>query len=105
MELLYVKISVSQAVSSGFNVVVKVLKTILKPFWDAIKAFFSFFEPIANVANKVFGVFHTIDHWVDVVEDAIKPIKWALDAIKCIIEKIVDPIIDWILNVCSQAHY
>ena len=62
-----------------------VLKTILKPFWDGIKSFFSFFDPIANVANKIFGVFHTIDHWVDVIEDAIKPIKWALDAIKCII--------------------
>ena len=78
---------------------VNVLKTILKPFWDGIKAFFSFFEPIANVANKVFGVFKTINHWVDVVEDAIKPIKWALDALRCIFETIVDPVINWILDV------
>ena len=76
-----------------------VLKTILKPFWDGIKSFFSFFDPIANVANKIFGVFHTIDHWVDVIEDAIKPIKWALDAIKCIIEKIVNPVLNWIMEV------
>ena len=85
--------------SKGFKVVVNVLKTILKPFWDGIKAFFGYFEPIASVANRVFGVFHTIDHWVDVVEDAIKPIKWALDAIQCIIDKIVKPVINWILKV------
>ena len=78
---------------------VKVLKTILKPFWDGIKSFFSFFEPIANVANRIFGVFHTINHWVDVVEDAIKPIKWALDALKSIFDTIVKQIFDWILSV------
>ena len=84
---------------------VKVLKTVLEPFWNAVKGFFGYFEPIANVANKVFGVFHTVDHWVDVVEDAIKPIKWALDAINCIIKKIVDPVLNWILNVCFQTYY
>ena len=88
-----------KAVSGGFSVVVKVLKTLLKPFWDAVKGFFSFFEPIANVANKIFGVFHTIDHWVDVVADAIKPIKWALDAVKCIFDKIINPVLDWLMEV------
>ena len=36
---------------------------------------------------------------VEDIEDAIKPIKWALDAVKCIFDTIVNPVLNWIMDV------
>ncbi len=88
--------------SGGLNSAWDVIKEVLKPVYDTMKKFFEWFASIANEAEHVLSVFHEARETVEKVEDAIKPIKWALDAVKCIFEKIVSPILDWIMKVSQN---
>lgn len=97
--ILYNVAYLIKAVSGGLKAVWDVVKEVLKPLWDDIKSLFEWFDSIAGEAQKVLGIFHDVKDIVDKVEDAIKPVKWALDAVKCIFEKIFKPVLDWIMDV------
>ena len=75
------------------------IKEVLEPVWDGMKIFFGWFESIMHEAQNVLGIFHKANNTVKKIEHAIKPIKWALDAVKCIFEKIFKPVLDWIEHV------
>ena len=90
-----------KVVAQAFHSIWNVVKKILTPVWDAIKEFASWFEDIIGGAKKVLDVFHNVNNVVEDIEDAIKPIKWALDAVKCIFDTIVNPVLNWIMDVSN----
>ena len=88
-----------QVVSLGFEDAFRVLTTVLKPICDVIQEFANWFSSIVDGLKSVTHVFNDIHNVVDKVEDAIAPVKWALDAVKCIFDKLITPVIDWIMHV------
>jgi len=93
-------------VKKVFKEAFNIISSVLKPAVDAIENFYtSVFQPIFDAIKSVTDVFSEIGNVITKVEDAIAPIKWALHAISCIFEKVVDPIIDEIMNVSCLIQY
>lgn len=93
-----------QVVSDGFETVLTTVENVLKPVLSPIESFAKWFaEEISDSVESAFNVIHKVKDVVDDVENAIKPIKWALDAVKCIFDKIVQPIIDFIMHVSNHS--
>ena len=88
-----------QVVSEGFEDAFKVLSTVLKPVCTVIEDVTSWFSPIADHLKDVTNVFEDVHSVLHKVEDAFAPIKWALDAVKCIFDKVIGPVIHWIMHV------
>ena len=86
--------------SGAFEAIYSVLTGTVKAICDAISQFYTnVLQPIFDQLKHVTGVFSQIKNVVDKVEDAISPIKWALDAVECIFKKIVQPVINFIMDV------
>ena len=79
------------------------MENVLNPILSPIESFAKWFaEEISDSIESAFNVIHKVKDVVDGAENAIKPIKWALDAVKCIFDKIVQPIIDYIMHVSNH---
>ena len=86
-----------------FEEALNVISSVLKPAFDAMEDFYtSVFQPIADHINSVTGVFNEIGNVVGRVENAIAPIKWALDAASCVFKEVVQPVIDSIMKVSMK---
>lgn len=75
------------------------MSEVMKPVCDVIHNFGAWLRPILTAVNFVGNVFRDIRSVLDKVLDAVKPIKWALDAVDCIFKEVVQPVLDWIMNV------
>ena len=79
---------------------------VMKPVVHVLTKFGEWLKPVLDAVKFVGEVFHDIRVVLDKVVDAIKPIKWALDAAECIFEKVVKPVLDWIMEVSKfNYHY
>jgi len=94
-----------QEIKCGFEGVVNTIDSVLKPAIDAVDEFFTaVFKPLFDHVKDVIGVFGSIKRVVDKIEHDIAPVKWALHAVSCIFEKIVNPILDAIMNVSDCIY-
>ena len=92
-----------QVVSDGFETALTTIENVLKPVLSPIESFAKWFaKEIPDSIESAFNVIHKVKDLVDDAEEAIKPIKWALDAVKCIFDKIVQPVIDYITHVSNH---
>lgn len=75
------------------------MSDVMKPVCSVIKKFGEWLRPVLSAVKFVGEVFHDIRSVIDTVLNAIKPVKWALDAVDCVFEKVVQPVLDWIMKV------
>ena len=94
-----------EAVNSALKPVMEIIRAI-QPFVDWIKsAFANVIQEIKNVVDGVLKglksvgqIFTPITNTFDEILNALQPVKWALEAVACLFEKIVQPVLDWIMN-------
>ena len=87
-------------ISKGFDDIFELFIKTLGPICHAIAKFLKkHLKPVIDGIKIVTTAFGEMEKVVHHVEDAFAPLKWALDAIEWIFEKIVQPIIDDIMNV------
>ncbi|MGH8698465.1 MAG: hypothetical protein ACREVS_18415, partial [Burkholderiales bacterium] len=75
--------------------VVDAVVAVLGSVYDAIKR--SAQVAVAGL-HQIESIFQPIEHAFNAVANAIKPIRWALDAIAFIFDKVVKPVIDEVLQ-------
>ena len=93
-------------ISEAFEDIFKIITTVLKPICDAVTNFYTnVLEPIINGIKKVTSVFGEIGNVIHHIEDVFAPIKWALHAANCILKKVVQPVINDIMDVSYHTRY
>lgn len=66
---------------------------------DAVKSVADKLSGALSSLNSIDSVLGPIGHAMQKVEDAIAPVKWALDAASCIFNKVFKPVIDEVMKV------
>jgi exonuclease VII small subunit len=110
--------------SQRLATVVSTLETVrddvgkaLKPFADGLLAIQSAIQPLANALQAAYSAMGSaaekaisdlqsagnllmpISSGFQKVLDAVAPVRWALDALDCIMNRIVMPVVNWVLEV------
>ena len=83
---------VISSVDTGIKALTKALDDIKKAMGSEVTAVLDGIKSAANALKPISDGFHRMEH-------AIKPIAWILDALACIFDTILKPIIDFILHV------
>lgn len=93
-------------ISSGINDVEKEIKAaqetihqLNSEFEKAAKPFIKISESISKACDSISSFFSPITHAFNKIINAIKPIKWLLKGLSKIFKKIIDPIINKILDL------
>ena len=66
---------------------------------DAIKNFTTIMKPVIDSIKFVGDVFSGMEKVVHEVEHLIAPLKWVLDAIEWVRDKIMEPVINYVMKV------
>jgi len=74
------------------------MSEVMKPVCDVIHKFVDWLHPVLAAVKFVGDVFRDIRTVLDEVLDAVKHIKWALDAVDCIFKELMQPLV-WIMKV------